>query len=97
MLQPLITPDTLLLHPITKFNELCQKNGLKIEFIDQWEKTKEIEVFVNEKYVGRGKSSRKRTIAKNRAAHNAYYQVVKTMSLKAAIHDDDQYCEEAQN
>lgn len=76
-MQPLITPEKLQVNPVTKLYEFCQKNGLKIKFIDRWEKTGEVEVYVDEKFVARGKSSGKKIIAKNRAAHNAYHQVIK--------------------
>ncbi|PHT43090.1 hypothetical protein CQW23_17115 [Capsicum baccatum] len=96
LLQPLITPEKLEVHPMTKLHELCQKNKLKLEFVGhQWEKTGEIEVFVDRKLVGKGKSSGKKTIAQNRAAHNAYNQVVRNLAEKVTIDDDQAASEDA--
>ncbi|MCD9559147.1 Endoribonuclease Dicer [Datura stramonium] len=96
LLQPLITPTTLEIHPVSKIYELCQKNGLKIEFVDQWNKTGEVEVFVNGKFVGKGKSTGKKATAVNKAAHNAYDQVVRNLSVKVII-DKDPPCDETQS
>ncbi|XP_075084022.1 ribonuclease 3-like protein 3 isoform X2 [Nicotiana tabacum] len=83
LLQPLITPTNLETHPVTKFYEVCQKNGWRVELVDKWEETGEIEVFVDGKFVGKGKFSGKKLIALNRAAHNAYCQIVKNLSVEA--------------
>ncbi|XP_059285283.1 ribonuclease 3-like protein 3 [Lycium ferocissimum] len=85
LLQPLITPATLEIQPIKKFNELCQKNRLRVKYVDLWEKTGEIEVFVDGKFVAKGKFSGKKEIALNRAAYDAYYQVVKNLSVEITI------------
>ncbi|XP_049405246.1 ribonuclease 3-like protein 3 [Solanum stenotomum] len=96
LLEPLTTPEKLELNPITKMYELCQKNGLKTEFVDKWDENGEFEVFVDEIFVGKGKSSGKKITAKNRAAHNAYYQVLRILSEKATI-DNDQHCDGTQS
>lgn len=75
LLQPIITPATLQTHPVTKLNEMCQKNGLKIQVVDLWKERGEIEVYVDHEYAGRGKYSSKRLIAMNRAAKNAFDQI----------------------
>lgn len=77
MLQPLITLETLKIDPITKFNELCQKKKLNLRIVDNWEKTGEIEYFVDGKFVGKAKFPEKKDVAENRAAYNAYEQVIK--------------------
>ncbi|XP_055804201.1 ribonuclease 3-like protein 2 [Solanum dulcamara] len=92
LLQPLITLEKLEVNPVTKIYELCQKNGLKTKFVDQWEKTGEVEVFVDGKFVGKGKSCGKKITAKNRTANNAYFQL-RNLSVKATI-VDDQLCDE---
>ncbi|KAK4716851.1 hypothetical protein R3W88_015189 [Solanum pinnatisectum] len=92
LLQPLITPEKLEVNQVTKLYELCQKNGLKIKFVDHWEKTGEVEVFVDGKFVGKGKSCGKKITAKNRAAHNAYEQVVQNLSVEV-----DRLCDETQS
>ncbi|XP_009802061.2 endoribonuclease Dicer homolog 1-like isoform X1 [Nicotiana sylvestris] len=94
-LRPLITLEKLEIHPVTKINELCQKNGLKVEFVDSWGETGEVEVHVNGKIVGKGKFSGKKIIAQNRAAHNAYYQVVTNLSKEKTT--DDYPCDETQS
>ncbi|XP_049366601.1 ribonuclease 3-like protein 3 [Solanum verrucosum] len=92
LLQPLITPEKLEVNPVTKLYELCQKKGLKIKFVDHWEKTGEVEVFVDGKFVGKGKSCGKKITAKNRAAHNADEQVVQNLNVEV-----DQLCDETQS
>lgn len=77
MLQPLITLETLEIHPITKFNELRQKKKFNHDVVDKWEKTGEIEYIVDGKVVGKGKFPEKKDVAVNRAAYNAYEQVIK--------------------
>ncbi|XP_070030146.1 ribonuclease 3-like protein 3 [Nicotiana sylvestris] len=95
LLQPLITPANLETHPVTKFYEVCQKNGWRVELVDKWEETGEIDVFVDGKFVGKGKFSGKKLIALNRAAHNAYCQIVKNFSVEATC--DNSACNETQN
>ncbi|XP_004240163.2 ribonuclease 3-like protein 3 [Solanum lycopersicum] len=84
LLQPMITPENLETHPVTKFYEVCQRNGWSVKLIDTWEKTGEIEVFAGE-FAGKGKFSGKKLIALNRAAHNAYCEIVK--NLKTTCND----------
>lgn len=55
---------------MTELTEICQKRSLKLEFVDLWEETKEIQVFIDKKLVGKG-SYRKKLIAQNRAAKDA--------------------------
>ncbi|MCD9640383.1 Endoribonuclease Dicer [Datura stramonium] len=85
LLQPLITLEKLEVHPATKIYELCQKNGLMTKFVDQWGKTREMQDFVDEKFEGKRNSSGKKITAQNRAAHNAYYQVVRNLIVKATL------------
>ncbi|MCD9642641.1 hypothetical protein HAX54_029529 [Datura stramonium] len=90
LLQPLITPTNLETHPVTKFYEVCQKNGWSVELIDTWEETGEIEVFVDGKFAGKGKFSGKKLIALNRAAHNAYCEIVKNLNVETTAHNETQ-------
>ncbi|KAK6784856.1 hypothetical protein RDI58_018311 [Solanum bulbocastanum] len=87
MLQSLITPETLEIQSVTKFIELCQKNNLRIQLVDNWDKTREIEYFVDGKFAGKGKSSlgEKKETAKNKAANNAYHQVIKNLREKTSV------------
>ncbi|MFS7995238.1 putative ribonuclease III [Helianthus anomalus] len=72
LLQPLITPENLMQNPVAKFHEACQKSGLKPYANDMWNKTGEIEIYINDEVIGRGCYKLKKIIAVNRAAHDAY-------------------------
>ncbi|KAI7726825.1 hypothetical protein M8C21_006624 [Ambrosia artemisiifolia] len=72
LLQPLITPENLMQHPVAKFHEACQKSGLKPYANDLWSKTGEIEIYINDQLIGRGCYKLKKIIAVNRAADDAY-------------------------
>ncbi|KAL4588969.1 hypothetical protein LXL04_001870 [Taraxacum kok-saghyz] len=72
LLHPLITPENLKLHPVAKFNEACQKMGVKPQAKDLWNKTGEIEIYINDELIGSGKYKLKKMIAVNRAAYDAY-------------------------
>lgn len=72
LLQPLITPENFQLHPVAKFHEACQKMGLKPKAKDMWSKTGEVEIYIDDELVGRGKYKMKKIIAVNRAADDAY-------------------------
>ncbi|CAI9280059.1 unnamed protein product [Lactuca saligna] len=60
------------LHPVAKFNEACQKMGVKAQEKDLWSKTGEIEVYIDNELIGRGKYKLKKVIAVNRAKDDAY-------------------------
>ncbi|GAA0160650.1 hypothetical protein LIER_39076 [Lithospermum erythrorhizon] len=77
LLQPIITPKSLQIHPMTKLYEMCQKNGFKIKVNDLWENTGEIQVLVDGEIAGRGQYQSKKIIALNRAANNAYHQIMR--------------------
>ncbi|KAI3789476.1 hypothetical protein L2E82_02273 [Cichorium intybus] len=72
LLQPLITPENLKLHPVAKFNEACQKMGVKPQAKDFWSKTGEIEIYIDNELIGKGMYKLKKMIAVNRAADDAY-------------------------
>lgn len=82
LLEPLITPKTLQTRPMTKFSELCQKHGFKFEFVDLWEEKGAIYVFVENEFVGRGIYKAKKLTALNRAANNAYNQLLKNLRVE---------------
>ncbi|KAL2483030.1 RNAse II-like 1 [Forsythia ovata] len=86
LLQPVITRESVQTHPVTMLYEICQKNGRKVNIRDSWRKTGEIEIFVDGKFAGRGKYDAKKLIAVNRAAHNAYQQI-----LRKLVHENSQY------
>ncbi|KAK4354119.1 hypothetical protein RND71_026313 [Anisodus tanguticus] len=95
LLQPLITLANLETHPVTKFYEVCQKYGWSVKLIDTWEETGEMEFFVDGKFAGKGKFSGKKLIALNRAARNAYCEIVTNLSVETT--SDDSACNETQN
>ncbi|KAK4577216.1 hypothetical protein RGQ29_027643 [Quercus rubra] len=71
LLEPLIDPSTLCIHPVTQLYEVCQKRNLKIEFVDLWTESTAVEVLIDNQHMGRGVYSLKKDIAHNRAAKNA--------------------------
>ncbi|KAL4555510.1 hypothetical protein LXL04_038131 [Taraxacum kok-saghyz] len=77
LLQPLVIPENLNLNPVTRLNEMCQKVGIKTEYKDLWVESGEIEIYVSDKLIGRGKNKNKKTIAKNKAAAQAYENLFK--------------------
>lgn len=81
LLQPIITPSTLVRHPVTLLFEICQKNGFSVEVIDLWNKTGQIEIIVANQFVGRGQYNAKKIIAYNRAAADAYSDIVTKLHL----------------
>lgn len=40
LLEPIVTPDTLDLHPVTDLEELCAREGFNLNFYDQHSKDK---------------------------------------------------------
>lgn len=82
LLQPIITPEMLQTHPVRKLYETCQKNGLKVQLVDLWSKEGAYEVIVDKHLKGRGKCVAKKEVALNRAANNAYIEIVKKLGLK---------------
>ncbi|CAL5342379.1 unnamed protein product [Camellia sinensis] len=88
LLEPRITLAMLQVHPVTKFYELCQKHGFKVQFVDLWKESGAIEVFVDNKFVGKGMYRPKKLIALNRAANNAYNVIVKNLSIEDNNKDD---------
>lgn len=77
LLQPMITPETLQDHPVKKLYETCQKRGLKIRLKDLWVKEGAYQIIVDGHMKARGECHAKKEIALNRAAHNAYNQIVR--------------------
>ncbi|GMP66761.1 hypothetical protein CsSME_00026980 [Camellia sinensis var. sinensis] len=85
LLHPIITPEMLQTHPVRKLYETCQKNGLKIRLIDLWAKEGAYEVIVNNHVRGKGKCLAKKEIALNRAANEAYNEIVRKLGVKHDI------------
>ncbi|XP_052177947.1 ribonuclease 3-like protein 3 isoform X2 [Diospyros lotus] len=85
LLQPLITPELLGAHPVKKLYETCQKNGLKVRVVDRWLKEGAYEIIVGNRLKGRGSCRSKKEIALNRAANNAYEELVRELGLKDSV------------
>lgn len=73
----MITPETLPTNSMTKLTELCQKNRFKARVVDLWEETGAFEIYVATEFVGRGEYSPKKIIALNRAAEDAYHEILR--------------------
>ncbi|KAF8391585.1 hypothetical protein HHK36_023891 [Tetracentron sinense] len=72
LLEPMISLQTLGMHPVTELLELCQKHHLKIQFVkDAWEENTTVDVFVEDQLVGTSTYGLKKEIAQNRAAKAA--------------------------
>ncbi|PIN21172.1 Ribonuclease III [Handroanthus impetiginosus] len=81
LLEPMITPATLITHPVTQLQEMCQKKGLPMKIVDLWKETGEFEYVIAEKFIGRAKYTAKRNVAKNKAALNAYYEIIQELDF----------------
>ncbi|KAK7860671.1 ribonuclease 3-like protein 3 isoform X1 [Quercus suber] len=79
LLEPLIDPSTLCIHPVTQLYEVCQKRNLKIEFVDLWTESTAVDVLIDNQHMGRGVYSLKKDIAHNRAAKNALENMEKIL------------------
>ena len=71
LLEPIITPETIQIHPNTQLHEICQKNNLSLKYVDSWAKDKAVDCFIDGQFVGRGTYSLRKEVAQNRAAKNA--------------------------
>ncbi|XP_047973104.1 ribonuclease 3-like protein 3 isoform X1 [Salvia hispanica] len=72
LLEPVITPATLPIHPVSQLQELCQSRRLSLKMRDSWKDNGVVEFVINDACVGRAEYKAKRAIAKNRAALDAY-------------------------
>lgn len=80
LLEPIITPEVLQQNPVRKLFEICQKYKLKVKLVDLWSEEGTYKVLVNNKLRGKGMCLEKKEIALNRAANDAYKEVVRRMS-----------------
>ncbi|MFS7998880.1 putative ribonuclease III [Helianthus anomalus] len=81
LLQPLTTPENLSLNPMMKLNETCQKMGIKLEYKNLWIETGDIEIYKDNELIGKGNYKKKKTTAKNKAAADAYENLVKLFGI----------------
>ncbi|KAJ7008571.1 hypothetical protein NC653_007285 [Populus alba x Populus x berolinensis] len=82
LLEPIISQETLKVHPVTELYEVCQKRNLKVKFVDLWKENMAFDVFIDDQFVGRGIYGLKKEIAHNRAAENALNNIRKILSEK---------------
>ncbi|KAL0405365.1 UNVERIFIED_CONTAM: Ribonuclease 3-like protein 3 [Sesamum latifolium] len=82
VLKPIITPEMLQKNPVKKLFEICQKYKLKVKLVDLWSQEGTYKVFINNKLRGKGMCREKKEIALNRAANDAYKEVVRRISEK---------------
>lgn len=80
LLEPIISPETLPIHPVTRLLEMCQSRRLSMKMRDSWKDSGVVEFVIDEDCVGRAEYKAKRVIAKNRAALDAYNQIVGQLS-----------------
>ncbi|XP_065867846.1 ribonuclease 3-like protein 3 [Euphorbia lathyris] len=71
VLEPIISRETVKIHPVTELYEECQKRNLKVKFVDSWRESMAFHVLIEDKLVGRATYGFKKDIAHNRAAKDA--------------------------
>ncbi|KAM7274591.1 hypothetical protein ACFE04_016457 [Oxalis oulophora] len=84
LLEPIITPEKLTRNHVTVLKEFCDQNKLKLEYVDKCnEIIMQFDVYIDEQLMGTGTGTygRKKDIAKNRAAKDAFnnYNLLKFM------------------
>lgn len=82
LLEPIITLEMLQTNPVKKLYEMCQKHGLKVRLRDLWLRDGTYEIFVDKQLRGRGEYRAKKEIALNRAANDAYNEIVRSLGVK---------------
>ncbi|KAK6918832.1 Ribonuclease III domain [Dillenia turbinata] len=80
LLEPIITPQTLQVHPMTRLYELCQKYGWQVICKDRWKESGTYDIYVDGGLVGRGTYQLKKEIALYRAAKNAADNIEKRIA-----------------
>ena len=85
LLEPIITPETIQIHPNTQLLEMCQKNRHSLKYVDSWEKDYSVECVIDGKIVGRGTYSLRKDVAISRAAKDALDNKWKWMENNGVI------------
>ncbi|XP_076885881.1 ribonuclease 3-like protein 3 [Bidens hawaiensis] len=85
LLHPLITPENLMKNPVAKLNEACNKFRLKPRTKDLWTEIGQIEIYVNDELIGKGKCKLKKIVAINRAADDAYNNLFEKVGNKETL------------
>lgn len=90
LLEPLVSPETLELHPVTELQELCQKQGKYIEYKDSWiGNMVRSQVLINGEVVGNGEHNQKE-LAERVAAKNALDKLKKEDKVDNSSKDEKQ-------
>lgn len=82
LLEPIISVETVKKHPVTELYEVCQKQKLKVKFVDLWKESTTFDVLVDDQLVGRGTYALKKEIAHNRAANDALNNIERIINEK---------------
>ncbi|KAF9609939.1 hypothetical protein IFM89_019342 [Coptis chinensis] len=84
LLEPIISPQTLKVHPTTELHEFCQKNRISIRFVEGSNNEKNSTYHVvlgnNNEVIGTAIGACKKEITKNRAAKAALDHLKSTIS-----------------
>ncbi|KAF9609938.1 hypothetical protein IFM89_019341 [Coptis chinensis] len=84
LLEPIISPQTLQVHPTTELHEFCQKNRIIIRFVegsnDEKNSTYHVLLGNNNEVIGTATGACKKEIVKNRAAKAALDHLKSTIS-----------------
>ncbi|KAE9593663.1 putative ribonuclease III [Lupinus albus] len=80
LLEPMIDPNTLKIHPVTELYEVCDKMNKKVQFVDLWQKSRTFLVFIDNKLVGKNIHDTRKDIVQNRAAKNALDNIAKVFN-----------------
>ncbi|WCJ37523.1 Ribonuclease 3-like protein 3 [Euphorbia peplus] len=89
LLEPIISRETVKVHPVTQLYEECQKRNLKVKFVDTWRESMGFHVLIDDKLVGRATYALKKEIAHNRAAKDALDNISTLFTLDQT-HDHHQ-------
>eukprot|EP00253_Pinus_taeda_P020474 PITA_20474 len=90
LLEPLVSPETLELHPVTKLQELCQKQGKDIDYKNSWVGNMvRSQVLINGEVVGNGEHHQKE-LAERVAAKDALHKLKKEDKVDKSSKDETQ-------
>lgn len=90
LLEPLVSPETLELHPVTELQELCQKQGKDIEYKNSWVGNMvRSQVLINGEVVGNGEHYQKE-LAERVAAKDALDKLKKEDEVDKSSKDEKQ-------
>jgi len=85
-----VSPETLELHPVTKLQELCQKQGKDIDYKNSWVGNMvRSQVLINGEVVGNGEHHQKE-LAERVAAKDALHKLKKEDKVDKSSKDETQ-------